>query len=51
MEDHFIIASHSQGTHHSIRLLAEEIDGTDLYSRMVGAYIIGGTISKDKMMK
>ena len=45
----FIIASHSQGTHHSIRLLAEEIDGTDLYSRMVGAYIIGGTISKDKM--
>jgi hypothetical protein len=45
----FIIASHSQGTHHSIRLLAEEIDGTDLYSRMVGAYIIGGTISKDRM--
>jgi hypothetical protein len=30
-------------------LLAEEIDGTDLYSRMVGAYIIGGTISKDRM--
>ena len=45
----FILASHSQGTHHSIRLLAEEIDGTDLYSRMVGAYIIGGTISKDRM--
>ena len=43
----FIIASHSQGTHHSIRLLAEEIDGSDLYSRMVGAYIIGGEISKD----
>ena len=45
----FILASHSQGTHHSIRLLAEEIDGTDLYSRMVGAYIIGGTISKDRI--
>ena len=43
----FILASHSQGTHHSIRLLAEEIDGSDLYSRMVGAYIIGGEISKD----
>tara|TARA_B100001113_G_scaffold60516_1_gene45877 strand:- start:9658 stop:10815 length:1158 start_codon:yes stop_codon:yes gene_type:complete len=42
----FIIASHSQGTHHSIRLLAEEIDGTDLYPRMVSAYIIGGEISK-----
>tara|TARA_B110000003_G_scaffold50620_1_gene49671 strand:- start:2452 stop:3612 length:1161 start_codon:yes stop_codon:yes gene_type:complete len=45
----FIIASHSQGTHHSIRLLAEEIDGSDLYPRMVGAYIIGGEISKDWM--
>jgi hypothetical protein len=45
----FIIASHSQGTHHSIRLLAEEIDSSDLYSRMVGAYIIGGMISKDWM--
>ena len=45
----FILASHSQGTHHSIRLLAEEIDGTDLYSRMVGAYIIGGEVSKDWM--
>ena len=45
----FIIASHSQGTHHSIRLLKEEIDGSDLYSRMVGAYIIGGQISKDWM--
>jgi len=43
----FILASHSQGTHHSIRLLAEEVDGSDLYSRMIGAYIIGGEISKD----
>jgi len=45
----FILASHSQGTHHSIRLLAEEIDGSDLYQRMVGAYIIGGEVSKDWM--
>ena len=45
----FIIASHSQGTHHSIRLLAEEIDSSGLYPRMVGAYIIGGMISKDRM--
>jgi hypothetical protein len=45
----FIIASHSQGTHHSIRLLAEEIDSSGLYPRMVGAYIIGGMISKDWM--
>ena len=45
----FIIASHSQGTHHSIRLLAEEIDSSGLHPRMVGAYIIGGMISKDSM--
>jgi len=45
----FIIASHSQGTHHSIRLLAEEIDSSELYPRMVGAYIIGGMIAKDRM--
>ena len=47
----FIIASHSQGTHHSIRLLEEEIDSSDLYPRMVGAYIIGGTIPKNRMNK
>ena len=43
--------SHSQGTHHSIRLLAEQIDGTDLYPRMIGAYIIGGEISKSWLKK
>ena len=47
----FILASHSQGTGHSIRLLAEEIDGTNLYSRMVGAYIIGGEVSKSWINK
>ncbi len=40
----FIIASHSQGTHHALRLLAEEIDGTPLRERMVAAYLIGGAI-------
>ena len=40
----FILASHSQGTHHSSRLLQELIDGTELSQRMVAAYIIGGTI-------
>lgn len=47
----FIIASHSQGTHHAIRLLAEEIDRSERYPRMVGAYLIGGMISKDWMNK
>jgi hypothetical protein len=37
----FIIASHSQGTFHAIRLLEEEIDGTPIAGQMVAAYIIG----------
>ena len=40
----FIIAGHSQGTHHTRRLLREMIDTTDLKDRMVAAYIIGFTL-------
>ncbi|MFC5344831.1 DUF3089 domain-containing protein [Brevundimonas staleyi] len=38
----FILASHSQGTFHAVRLLQEEIIGTPLQGRMVAAYLIGG---------
>src|SRR5690606_1765782 len=42
----FIIASHSQGTHHAMRLLKEKIDpSADLYRRMVVAYAIGGRVN------
>lgn len=37
----FIIASHSQGTYHSRKLLQEMIDTTNLRNRMVAAYAIG----------
>lgn len=37
----FIIASHSQGTGHAVRLLQEEIAGKPLQARMVAAYTIG----------
>lgn len=37
----FIIASHSQGTTHAIRLLQEYIDGKPLSQKMIAAYIIG----------
>ncbi len=37
----FIIAGHSQGTHHTRRLLQELIDTTALLKQMVAAYIIG----------
>jgi len=38
----FVLASHSQGTHHGIRLLRDRIDGSELAGRMVVAYLIGG---------
>lgn len=40
----FIIASHSQGTAHAIRLLQAEILGTPLAGRLVAAYLIGGYV-------
>lgn len=42
----FIIASHSQGSHHGIALLRERIDRTPLADRMVAAYLIGGNLSR-----
>ena len=41
----FIIASHSQGTWHAIRLIRDKIDGTNLQAQMVAAYIIGGRVT------
>jgi hypothetical protein len=40
----FIIASHSQGTHHATRLLRELVDSSDLHQRMVAAYLLGSTL-------
>ena len=40
----FIIASHSQGTAHAIRLLQREVLGTPLQQRLVAAYLIGGYV-------
>jgi hypothetical protein len=37
----FVLASHSQGTHHSMHLLSDIIDNSDLHERMVAAYLIG----------
>ncbi len=41
----FIIASHSQGTHHGAELLRQRIDGTPLADRLVAAYLIGGGLT------
>nr|WP_277998341.1 DUF3089 domain-containing protein [Sphingomonas liriopis] len=40
----FIVASHSQGTAHAIRLLQEEILGRPVQHRLVAAYLIGGYV-------
>ena len=40
----FVVASHSQGTHHAIRLLKEMVDMTELHERMVAAYLVGGIV-------
>jgi hypothetical protein len=43
----FIIASHSQGTMHAVRLLQAEVLGTPLQHRLVAAYLIGGYAPAD----
>jgi Protein of unknown function (DUF3089) len=43
----FIIASHSQGSVHAMRLLQERIAGTPLQQRMVAAYLVGYSIPEE----
>jgi hypothetical protein len=47
----FIIASHSQGTVHALRLLEEKIDRTDLYGRFIAGYLIGYRIPAEKFTR
>lgn len=42
-----IIASHSQGTVHGIRLVREYFDGTDMQSQLVAAYLVGWPFPED----
>jgi hypothetical protein len=42
-----IIASHSQGTDHAKRLLADRFDGKALRSQLVAAYLVGMPVSAD----
>lgn len=42
-----IIASHSQGTTHAKRLLADRFDGKPLQQQLIAAYLIGMPVSKD----
>lgn len=42
----FILASHSQGTTHAIRLINELIDGKSLQKQLVAAYLLGMPVHK-----
>lgn len=41
-----VIASHSQGSYHAIRLLKEFVDGKDLQKQLVIAYLVGRAIPR-----
>ncbi len=43
----FIVASHSQGTTHSGRLLLEHVDGQTIQNRLVAAYLVGMQVPVD----
>mgnify|MGYP005666549127 CR=1 FL=1 len=43
----FIIASHSQGTTHAKRLMREYLDGKPLQEKLVVAYLVGISVTKD----
>ncbi len=43
----FILAGHSQGSAHALRLLQEKIIGTPLQKQLVAAYLIGMAIPRD----
>ena len=43
----FIIASHSQGSLHALRLLEERVAGQPLAQRLVAAYVIGYYVPED----
>ncbi|MBK7788806.1 MAG: DUF3089 domain-containing protein [Saprospiraceae bacterium] len=46
----FIIASHSQGTTHAIRLIKELIDGKELQKQLIAAYLLGMPVHKDDFL-
>lgn len=43
----FIIASHSQGSTHAMKLIRDKIQGTPLEKRMIVAYLAGMPVSKN----
>lgn len=46
----FMIASHSQGTHHAVRLIRENIDGKPVQNQLIVAYLVGMPVRKDEFV-
>lgn len=47
----FILAGHSQGAHHLLRLLEERIAGDKLASNLIAAYLVGTPMPADKLTR
>jgi hypothetical protein len=47
----FIIASHSQGSVHALRLLEARVEGSALYNRFIAGYLIGYRIPLEKFKR
>jgi hypothetical protein len=47
----FILAGHSQGAEHGLRLLKERIQGTPLAAQLVAAYLIGIPLGREPLEK
>ncbi len=47
----FILAGHSQGAHHLLRLLEERLAGTELTKELIAAYVVGTPMPADKLSR
>ncbi len=47
----FILAGHSQGAHHLLRLLEERVEGSELAAELVAAYLVGLPMPADKLTR
>jgi hypothetical protein len=46
-EKPFVLAGHSQGTFHLVRLVMEEVSGTPLMDRLIAIYAIGNSLPEE----
>jgi hypothetical protein len=47
----FILASHSQGSFHGVRLLEDYVSGKPLLDKLIGAYLVGGPMVDEHLQK